>query len=65
MTSLLLFYSSWYLIIGFISSWLINQVIIKDSQEEPYTSTEIVITILLWPVNVLIFITNIVISLFK
>jgi len=65
MMSLILFYSTWYLIIGLVSAWLINQAIIWGNQTESYTSSEITFAILLWPINVGVFITSLLISLFR
>jgi len=65
MMSLFLFYGSWYLGIGIVSAWLINQAIITVNQDEPYTSGEIALAILLWPINVSIFIISFLISLFR
>lgn len=65
MTLLILFYVSWYLVIGFVSAWLINQVIIHTETSEPYTAGEIVFAIMFWPINVSVFICALLISLFR
>lgn len=65
MISDILFFTSWYLIIGLVSAWLINQVIIHTNSSEPYTPGEIALAILLWPINVLIFVGSFLISLFR
>jgi hypothetical protein len=65
MTSVILFYVSWYLVIGFVSAWLINQVIIRTQTSEPYTAREIAVAIILWPINVSVFIFSLLISLFR
>ena len=65
MMSFLLFYSTWYLGIGLVSAWLINQAIIWGNQTEPYTSGEIAFAILLWPINVSVFTISLLSSLFK
>lgn len=65
MISLILFYVSWYLVIGLVSAWLINQVIIHTETSEPYTTGEIAGAILLWPINVSVFICALIISLFR
>ena len=59
----ILFYVSWYLIVGIVSSWIINQVIIKTNSSEPYTGQEIFLTVLLWPINVSIFLYSLIRSL--
>jgi hypothetical protein len=61
---LLLHYGTWYLIIGFISAWIINQFI-KLANQEPYTGPEIFFAILLWPLNVAVFIGGIIYSFFE
>lgn len=65
MISLFLLYGSWYLGIGFVSAWLINQAIMKVNQDEPYTSGEIAFAILLWPLNVGVFLFSFLISFFR
>jgi hypothetical protein len=65
MMSFLLFYGAWYLGIGLVSAWLINQAIIYGNQTEPYTSSEIAFAIILWPINVGVFIIGFLISLFR
>ena len=65
MMSFLLFYGTWYLGIGLVSAWLINQCIILGGQTEPYTSREIAFAILLWPINVSVFVFGFLSSLFK
>lgn len=63
MADQILFYVSWYLIVGIVSSWIINQVIIKTNSSEPYTGQEIFLTVVLWPVNVSIFLYSLIRSL--
>lgn len=63
MADQILFYVSWYLIVGIVSSWIINQVIIKTNSSEPYTGQEIFLTVLLWPINVSIFLYSLIRSL--
>ena len=65
MISVLLFYGTRYLLVGFISAWLINRAIITVNQDKPYTSREIAWAILLWPINVAIFVISFLISFFK
>jgi hypothetical protein len=65
MLSFLLFYGSWYLGIGFVSAWLINQAIVAVNRDEPFTSGEIAIAILLWPLNLGVFIFSFLNSFFK
>jgi len=65
MMSLFLFYGSWYLGIGFVSAWLINQAIIKVNHDEPYTSGEIAFAILLWPLNAGVFLYSFITSFFR
>lgn len=65
MMSFLLFYGTWYLGIGLVSAWLINQCIIWGNQTEPYTSREIAFAIVLWPMVVGVFIFGLLSSLFK
>jgi hypothetical protein len=55
MISLLFFYFTWYVGIGFITAFAIDQVIRFTRSSEPYTAKEIIVVILLWPINVLIF----------
>lgn len=50
-----LVYISWYLVIGFISAWIINTTIDATKACEPYTPKEIALVIVLWPINVCIF----------
>lgn len=61
---LFLHYSAMYLVIGFISAWIINEFI-KYYEQEPYTPFEIFLMILLWPVNVLVFVAGFIYSLFQ
>jgi hypothetical protein len=65
MISLILFYVSWYLVIGLVSAWLINQVIMYTQTSEPYTAGEIAFAIIFWPINVSVFICALIISLFR
>lgn len=65
MISVILFYVSWYLGIGLVSAWLINQVIIFTQSSEPYTPGEIAFAVIFWPINVAIFICALLISLFR
>lgn len=65
MISCLLFYGTRYLLIGLISAWLINRAIITVNQDKPYTSIEIAWAILLWPINVAVFIYSFLISFFR
>lgn len=65
MTFIILHYVSIYLIIGFISAWIINQVIIATQSSEPYTPGEIFMAIILWPINVSVFIVSLIVALFK
>lgn len=65
MADQILFYVSWYLIVGIVSSWIINQVIIKTNSSEPYTGQEIFLTVVLWPVNVSIFLYSLIRSLLQ
>lgn len=65
MTFIILHYVSIYLIIGFISAWIINQIIIATQSSEPYTPGEIFMAIILWPINVSVFIISLITSLFK
>lgn len=65
MIAVILFYVSWYLIIGLVSAWLINQVIIHTETSEPYTAGEIAFAIIFWPINVTVFIGALLISLFR
>ena len=65
MTFIILHYVSIYLIIGFISAWIINQVIIATQSSEPYTPGEIFMAIILWPINVSVFIVSLIVTLFK
>lgn len=65
MTFIILHYVSIYLIIGFISAWIINQIIIATQSSEPYTPGEIFMAIILWPINVSVFIVSLITSLFR
>jgi hypothetical protein len=65
MTFIILHYVSIYLIIGFISAWIINQVIIATQSSEPYTPGEIFMAIILWPINVTVFIVSLIVALFR
>lgn len=65
MAYIILHYVSIYLIIGFISAWIINQVIIATQSSEPYTPGEIFMAIILWPINVSVFIISLIVTLFK
>ena len=65
MTFIILHYVNIYLIIGFISAWIINQVIIATQSSEPYTPGEVFMAIILWPINVTVFIIPLITSLFK
>lgn len=65
MADQILFYVSLYLIVGIVSSWIINQVIIKTNSSEPYTGQEIFLTVVLWPVNVSIFLYSLIRSLLQ
>ena len=65
MMSVLLLYSSWYLVTGLVSAWLINQAIISVNVDKPYTSVEIAFAILLWPLNVCVFSISFLISFFR
>ena len=65
MISLIIYYTTWYLGIGFVSAFLIDQVIRVTQSSEPYTDKEIFAVILLWPINVGIFIISFLISLFR
>lgn len=61
---LILHYSALYLLIGFISAYIINYFV-EASGDEPYTGKEIPLMIILWPLNVLVFIAGIIFSIFR
>ena len=65
MISIILHYGAWYLSIGFVTAWLINQSIKAVSVDPPYTPGEVTMAILLWPINVLSFIYGFISSFFK
>lgn len=65
MTFIILHYVSIYLIIGFISAWIINQIITATQSSEPYTPGEIFMAIILWPINVTVFIVSLIVALFR
>ena len=65
MVSLILYYTTWYLGIGFVSAFLIDQVIRVTQSSDPYTAREIFAVILLWPINVTVFIVSFIISFFR
>ena len=44
---------AYYFIIGFILSFLIDQVLRYTKVEEPFTTVEIFISIVMWPVMLL------------
>ena len=65
MISIILHYCAWYLSIGFVTAWLINQAIRAVSVTDPYTPGEVFMAILLWPINVTVFIFGFISSFFK
>jgi len=65
MIYLILYYTTWYLGIGFVSAFLIDQIIRATQSSEPYTAKEILAVILLWPINVCIFIFSFITSFFR
>jgi hypothetical protein len=65
MISIILHYGAWYLSIGFVTAWLINQSIKYVSTSDPYTPGEVFVAILLWPLNVVVLIYGFISSFFK
>jgi hypothetical protein len=65
MMNLILYYATWYLGIGFVSAFLIDQIIRATQSSEPYTAKEILAVILLWPINVTVFIVSFILSFFR
>ena len=56
MMSLLLYYFNWYIGIGIVTTFIIDQIIRITKSSDPYTAKEILIITLIWPINVSIFI---------
>lgn len=65
MNSLFLVALSIYLLVGFVTSLLIDWSIRVTQATTPYTPKEIFFVILLWPINVTIFIVVFIKEFFK
>ena len=53
-------YLSWYLSIGFAAAFIIDRSIRFTKQVEPYTSREIAVSIILWPLMVVVFVIGVI-----
>jgi hypothetical protein len=62
---LIFHYSIIYLVIGFVSAFIIDQVIRSTRSCEPYTGKELLVVMALWPINVAIFVYSFIVSLFR
>jgi hypothetical protein len=65
MIHLVLHYIALYLIIGLVTSFLVDLSIRASPDVKPYTTGEIAIVIILWPINVAIFVFMFISSFFK
>ena len=58
-------YLSWYLSIGFAVAFVIDHSIRLTKQVEPYTSREIAVSIILWPLVAIIFVFGVLTGFFN
>jgi hypothetical protein len=58
-------YLSWYLCVGFITAFIIDQSIRVTKQTDPYTAKEIAVSIILWPLMVIVFIYGVIKGFFN
>lgn len=64
MTYTLIHYAATYLLIGSIFTLIIDLIITNSNKSQKYTTHEVVIMTILWPVNVLVFIVGFFYGLF-
>lgn len=65
MFQIIFMYLSWYLCVGFVVAFAIDQSIKATKQLEPYTSREIAFSIMFWPAMVVVFVYGIIKSFFN
>ena len=65
MYRIIFMYLSWYLCVGYVMAMIIDQSIRYTKQVEPYTSREIAVLIVLWPLMVIIFIYGVIKGFFN
>lgn len=58
-------YLSWYLCVGFVTAFIIDQSIRATKQTDPYTAKEIAVSIILWPLMVIVFIYGVIKGFFN
>jgi hypothetical protein len=65
MYRIIFMYLSWYLCVGFVVAFVIDQSIRYTKQVQPYTSREIAVSIILWPLMAIIFIYGVINGFFN
>jgi hypothetical protein len=65
MISLIFYYAAWYLSIGLVSAFLVDQDIRLTQRCEPYKGSEIYAAAILWPIHVSVFVSSFIYSFFK